>query len=248
MTLPLHRLPPPPSLSRLLAQGPVALFLDFDGTLVELADTPDAAVPADTLPAQLRALSDRLDGRLAIVSGRAVEWLAERGLGEHVLSGTHGSEVQWPGRAVERTSRPDHLDRIDAAFDAFAAGRPGTVVERKALAAGLHFRLAPEHEADAHALAHALGAETGMEVQPGKMMVELRLPGGSKGSALTALMERPPFAGALPVMVGDDVTDEAAFAAATGLGGFGIAVGERASQHARHAIATVQGVHQWLNV
>ena len=87
-----------------------------------------------------------------------------------------------------------------------------------------------------------------MEVQPGKMMVELRLPGASKGTALTSVMNRAPFAGGRPIMLGDDITDEAAFAAAAQLGGFGIAVGERPSEHARYALSDVEQVHQWLTV
>lgn len=242
------KLPSPPALDVLLVQQPVTLFLDFDGTLVELAPGPDDVYVTDTLPPLLVEVSRRLGGRLAIVSGRAVEWLQDVGLGAHVLSGTHGTEVLWPGGTVERTARPPQLDEIDAAFHAFAEDRPGVIVESKTLAAGLHFRKAPEHGEASHALAAELARASGLAVQPGKMMVELRLPGGSKGTAVEALMEREPFRGTVPVFLGDDVTDEEGFRAAEAHGGFGITVGERDSANARFHLATVSEVHEWLRL
>lgn len=241
-------LPPPPSLIALMAANPLALFLDFDGTLVELAPSPNEIHLTHALSPLLAEVSRRLAGRLAIVSGRSVEWLQEAGLGGHILSGTHGSEALWPGGQVERTARPPQLDEVDAAFHAFASERPGVIFERKTLAAGLHFRMAPDHEEAAHAIAARLGRESGLAVQPGKMMVELRLPGGSKGTAVTALMQREPFRGSVPVFLGDDITDEDGFRAAEAHGGFGIAVGERDSANARYYLSSVSAVHDWLEL
>ena len=234
-------LPPPPPLA-----ADASLFLDFDGTLVELAPSPDDVHPVDGLTPLLAAVSRRLGGRLAIVSGRAVAWLRGAGLGDHVLSGTHGSEVLWPGHAVERTERPPVLDAIDAAFQSFADDRPGVIVERKALAAGLHFRQVPEHQDAAHVLAAEWGERSGLAVQPGKMMVELRLPGGSKGTAIAALMAREPFRAGRPVFLGDDVTDEDGFRAVENAGGIGILVGPARDTAATHRLADVTAVHAWL--
>lgn len=239
-------LPPPPPLRDLIETQQVALFLDFDGTLTELAPGPNEVHIPETLPPLLTRLARRLDGRLAIVSGRAVEWLQGAGLGTHILSGTHGGEVLWPGSEVERTERPAALEEVAAAFQAFADERSGVIVERKALAAGLHFRKVPEHGAAAEELAGEWARKTGLAVQAGKMMVELRPPGGSKGTAIQALMQREPFAGAAPIFLGDDVTDEDGFAAAETLEGFGIAVGERESEHARYHLPNVEEVHGWL--
>ena len=129
--------PPPVHAPLLPPPSPLAdnasLFLDFDGTLVELAQGPDEVHVLDDLGPLLASVSRRLDGRLAIVSGRSVEWLADAGLSEHVLSGTHGSEVRWPGRAVERAERPAALDDVEGAFQCFADERPGVIVERKTL-------------------------------------------------------------------------------------------------------------------
>lgn len=239
-------LPPPPPLAQLIDAHRITLFLDFDGTLTELAPGPEEVRIDPALPPLLERLAQRLDGRLAIVSGRSVDWLSEAGFGEHILSGTHGGELSWPGKPVERTEPPASLREVNAAFDKFAATRPGIIVERKPLAAGLHFRKAPEHGSAAEALAAELAQQTGLAVQPGKMMVELRLPGGSKGTAVHALMGREPFTGSMPIFPGDDVTDEEGFLAATEHSGFGIAVGERESVHARYHLPGVQQVHRWL--
>ena len=241
-------LPPPPPLRDLSAIDKVALFLDCDGTLIELAAGPDEVNIPTALAPQLTALSQNLEGRLAIVSGRSVEWLAQSGFRAHVLSGTHGGEIWWPDSGVERAERPAGLNEVEAAFQRFAEERPGVLVERKPLAAGLHFRKVPEHGDAAQALAEELAQQTGLAVQPGKMMVELRLPGGSKGTAITALMQREPFAGAIPIFLGDDVTDEDGFKAALDVGGFGIAVGERESEHARYHLQDVAAVHGWLTL
>lgn len=240
--------PSPPPLAELLVAEPLALFLDFDGTLIELAEGPDEIRLDDGLRPLLTALSERLESRLAIVSGRSVEWLHAQGLGDHALSGTHGSELRLAGGALERPERPALLDEVEAAFATFAGARPGVIVERKPLAAGLHFRRVPEHEDAAHTFAAEWAERSRLAVQKGKMMVELRLPGGGKGEAVRAIMEQAPFAGARPVFIGDDVTDEDGFRAAREHGGFGITVGERDSEAARYRLAGVKEVHRWLTL
>ncbi len=235
------QLPPPPPLA-----SDASLFLDFDGTLVELAQGPDEVHVLNELPALLADVSRRLSGRLAIVSGRSVEWLHHTGVGDHALSGTHGSELRLPGGATERPDRPAALDEIETVFQSFADRRPGVIVERKALAAGLHFRRVPEHEDAAHALAAEWGERAGLAVQPGKMMVELRLPGGSKGTAVTALMAREPFCAGRPIFFGDDVTDEDGFEAAREAGGTGVLVGPPRDTAATHRLPDVAAVHAWL--
>lgn len=235
-------LPPPPPLA-----SDASLFLDFDGTLVELAAGPDEVHVLNELPALLADVSRRLSGRLAIVSGRSVEWLHHTGIGAHALSGTHGSELRLAGGATERPERPVALDEIESAFESFADERPGVIVERKALAAGLHFRRVPEHQEAAHALAGEWSERSGLAVQPGKMMVELRLPGGSKGTAVTALMGREPFSHGRPIFLGDDVTDEDGFAAVAQAGGTGVLVGAERDTAATHRLPDVAAVHAWLS-
>lgn len=237
--------PPPPPLSRL---APAALFLDFDGTLVELADSPGAI----SLPHGLKPLLDRLvgqlDGRLAIVSGRAVDDL-QRHLGHSaaVLSGSHGAELRYAdGRCVPVSVPPGLAAARDAVRRFVAADSGGLLVEDKPAGVALHYRLAPEREATVSAFLEALAGRSGLALQRGKMVAELRPEGTDKGAALRRLMAEPPFAGARPVFVGDDLTDEHAFEAAAGLGGAGVLVGASRPTAARWRLAGVAEVTRWL--
>jgi trehalose 6-phosphate phosphatase len=235
-------LPAPPPLS-----GGAALFLDFDGTLVELAEAPDAIRVPGELEALLARLVERLGGRLAIVTGRS---LAD--LDRHVrcagaaFSGSHGLELRLgDGRVVPR-ERPEGLESVQAEVTAFAAGREGLLAEPKPGGVALHYRRAPEREAEALALVEDIGRRTGLEVQLGKMVAELRASGCDKGVAVERLMREPPFVGARPLFVGDDLTDERGFEAAAGLGGGGILVGPARETAALWRLEDVAAVARWL--
>lgn len=236
------RLPAPPvRLSR------PALFLDLDGVLAELADTPDAVVPEPRRTAVLTALAPRLGGRVAIISGRTIAEIDRIADGVMAAaSGVHGLERRRPDGAFLRAEASEAVRGAVQAFENFARTRPGVVVEDKAVAAGLHYRGAPETAADADALTRRLAAETGLMLQPGNMVIELKTPGASKGTALKAFMAEPPFAGAIPVMLGDDLTDEDGFRAATELGGFGVLVGPPRETAARYGLPGVSAVLTWL--
>lgn len=235
---------PPPALSRL---APAALFLDFDGTLVELADAPGAiAVPRGLKPL-LDRLAGRLEGRLAIVSGRAIDDL-EGHLGgcALVLSGSHGAELLYSdGRRIP-VSAPPGLAGAREEMHRFAAGSAGLLVEDKPAGVALHYRLAPEREQAVAAFVEDLAGRSGLALQHGKMVAELRPVGTDKGAALRRLMAEPPFAGARPVFVGDDLTDEHAFEAAAALGGEGVLVGPERPTAARWRLDDVAGVTAWL--
>jgi trehalose 6-phosphate phosphatase len=235
-------LPPPPD----LIEG-AALFLDFDGTLVELAETPDSiAVPAGLAP-MLERLRRRLDGRLAIVSGRSLADL-ERHLPLHgiAFSGSHGLELRLVDGTRLPLSVPIGLDDVRVKVETFAAARPGLLVEEKPAGIALHYRLAPEEGAAADAFIAALARERGMEVQRGAMVAELRPTGATKGDAIKAFMTEPDFAGARPLFMGDDLTDEHGFAAAAGLDGAGILVGPARESAARYRLASVAAAAGWL--
>lgn len=236
-------LPAPPAA---LLNG-AALFLDFDGTLVPLADTPDAVEVTDDLLAMLSRLRDRMDGRLAIVSGRSIATLRDLGFGDFLLSGTHGLEFAHPGEAVKAPPRLPAIDAVEAAFHAFADDKPGLLVERKSISVGLHFRGAPQWGEAAGALADLLARDHGLALQHGKMLYELRPGGADKGSALTALMQDRPMAGGIPVFIGDDVTDEEGFAAAAHLGGAGILVGTPRPTLASFFLEQVAAVRHYLS-
>lgn len=203
-----------------------ALFLDFDGTLVEIAPTPDAVGVRPRIPALLGDLRHLLDGALAIVTGRPVADVERYLPGLPVdICGMHGLERRIGGRIV-RPDFPDLSAEIEALRERLSA-HPGVLVEDKGIGVAVHWRLAPEAETAAQDALANLAARLGpgYRVQDGKAVREL-VPGTShKGLAIRDLMRAEPYAGRVPVFVGDDRTDEAGFAAVRDLGGVGIKVG-----------------------
>jgi trehalose 6-phosphate phosphatase len=234
----------PPPLSLLVG---AALFLDFDGTLVELAEAPDAIRVPGELPGLLRRLAERLEGRLAIVSGRSIADLDRHvDCGGVAMSGSHGLELRLADGTLLPLARPAALDGARDEIARFAAADPRLLVEEKPASVALHYRRAPEREGEVAALARDLAARTGFTVQHGKMVAELRPRGADKGDALRALMREPAFAGARPLFMGDDLTDEHAFEAAAALGGAGVLVGPARQTAARYRLGGVAEVAQWL--
>ena len=236
-------LPPPPArLDR------PALFLDMDGVLAPLADTPEAVVPDARRTALLRRLAGRFDGRVAIISGRTLAEIDRIADGASAsASGVHGLERRRADGSLDHAAAAPAVRDAVAAFERFARDRPGTIVEDKTVSAGLHFRGAPTAAAAAEALAHSLAAETGLALQAGNLVVELKTPGTDKGTALRAFMGELPFAGAVPVMLGDDLTDEDGFRAAADLGGFGVLVGPPRRTAATFSLPDVEAVLAWLD-
>lgn len=237
-------LPPPPAD---LLDG-AALFLDFDGTLVELAETPDAIRVPSALAPMLERLRTRLAGRLAIVSGRALADL-ERHLPLHdiAFSGSHGLELRLADGTRLPLSVPIGLEGARAEVERFAGAHDGLIVEGKPAGIALHYRLAPQHEAEVIATMASLAKAHGFSLQCGKMVAELRAGGAHKGDAVRAFMTEPAFMAARPVFVGDDLTDEHAFAAATALGGAGVLVGPARETAARYRLESVTAVARWLD-
>lgn len=235
-------LPAPPPLS-----SRASLLLDFDGTLAEIAPRPDAVRVAAALPATLSRLAKRLEGRLAIVSGRGLvqidAFLSVPGL---AVAGSHGMEVRWPDGTTAPVPEIRGHDAIIAALQDFAAVHPGTVVERKPLGAALHYRGNPGAEAAVRALVEQLAARHGLTVQRGKQVFELRPAGRHKGDAIRLFMASEPFAAGIPWFLGDDVTDEDGFLAVRALGGEGVLIGAPRMTAARYALRDVAAVHHWL--
>ena len=236
----------PPKFEDLEKRGPLALFLDFDGTLVELAPTPDTISVKAQMASKLAALADRLDGRVALVSGRSIEDLKQHLASLPVAAaGSHGAAIMLSdGRPLG--DPPKGIDeRARADLRQFALGH-GLNLEEKTHGAALHFRSDPAKEAIALTFAKDIAQQHGLAVKQGKCVAELVERGADKGSAVRAFMNQPPFRGASPWFVGDDITDEDGFAACKDLGGGGILVGERAQTHATFALPNVDTVHQWL--
>jgi trehalose 6-phosphate phosphatase len=233
---------PPPD----LLDG-AALFLDFDGTLVELAETPESIRVASDLKALIHRLLRRLDGRVAIVSGRSLADLERHlPLAGIAFSGSHGLELRLSDGTCLPLSVPIGLDDVHERVRRFAEGRQGLLVEEKPAGIALHYRLAPTESGAADSFMASLAAERGWSVQRGNMVVELRPAGATKGDALRAFMTEPGFVGARPVFVGDDLTDEHAFDAAASLGGAGVLVGPLRDTAAAYRLESVGAVADWL--
>lgn len=224
-----------------------ALFLDLDGTLAAIAPTPDAVGPEPRRNALLKRLAPRLNGRLAVLSGRHVDDI-DRILGRAVacVAGVHGLQRRTADGG--RADAPPHksLGDVEGMLECFARSHRGLLLERKPAALALHYRGHPPAEEACLEFAHRIGFAHGLTVQEGQMVVELRTPGPHKGDALSAFMEAPPFASAMPIMVGDDLTDEHAFRAAVALGGYGILVGDERPTAARYRLRDPDAVLDWL--
>jgi trehalose 6-phosphate phosphatase len=181
-----------------------------------------------------------------VVSGRAISDIDRLTAGTvPAAAGVHGLERRHGSRHVHAVPSVG-VAAAARAFRAFAAAHPGLLVEDKRLSATLHFRQSPEHEAEARKLAERLAGEHDLVLQTGKMVVELRTPGGDKGAALDAFMSEAPFSGSRPWFIGDDDTDEAGFAAAERHGGAGILVGPERPTAARFRLPDVSAVAGWL--
>jgi trehalose 6-phosphate phosphatase len=224
-----------------------SLFLDIDGTLAEFRRLPEEVVPTPRRTKLLRRLSDRLEGRVAMISGRAMsdmDRITERAV--VAASGVHGLEHRRADGEVEAAPPHPAIAEARSAFEALVQAHPRLFLEDKGLGLVLHYRAAPDLKDIANHAAERLAAETGLALQRGDMMAEVRTPGRNKGHALTAFMAEPPFIGHIPIYIGDDLTDEHAFEAARELGGYGILVGPERQTAARYRLDDVEAVLSWL--
>jgi trehalose 6-phosphate phosphatase len=219
-----------------------ALLLDMDGTLIDLAPAPDAVTVPSGLPDTLIALRKALGGALAIVTGRPIETV-DRLFGDApgAVAGEHGGAIRHAaGAAIERVDLPSPSAHWLAAAETLVQSHPGALLERKARGFALHYRAAPEARDVFHsALTALLATAPGFELHPAHMLWEVRPLGADKGRAVAALMQRPPFAGRLPIFIGDDVTDEDGMREARKRGGAGYRVDA--------VFRDPDGVRSWLH-
>jgi trehalose 6-phosphate phosphatase len=226
-----------------------AFFLDFDGTLVELAATPDAVIVPEALKYLLAVLCDLADGALAIVSGRSIEAI-DALLTPLVLpvAGLHGAE--WrdaTGLVVRQFDADERIEQMSQVLAEAVAAHPGMLLETKMASIALHYRAVPDKQASAREAAERAVALFGdaFVLQPGKMVFEIKPAGVNKGRAIETLLAAAPFAGRTPCFAGDDLTDEAGFAAVNALGGMSIKVGE-GDTLATYRVEGVRDVLAWL--
>ncbi len=241
-------LPPPPPID-----DSCALFLDVDGTLLDFAPSPDEVSVPGHLREALRALHRRLDGAVALVSGRSLATL-DTLLAPHVMpaAGLHGLERRHGRRGHRAPRAPAALALVRTEAERVAARHPGAIVEDKGAALALHWRAAPQASGELQAFAiAALPRLPGYRLQPGNDVLELRPAehkGGraDKGAAILAFMDEAPFAGRRPVFAGDDITDEAGFAAVNARDGVSVLVGLPRESAAHFALAGPAAVHAWI--
>ena len=240
-----------PAHSDNVALTAIALFLDVDGTLLEIAATPRAVSVPDALRERLRALSGAGGGAVALVSGRAILDL-DALFAPLVLpsAGLHGFERRDASGDYRTRPLPSGaaLEVARGAMLDLAGRHTGLLVEDKRFALALHYREAP-HLEDAvvkamETLATRLEGE--LELQHGKMVAELRPAGATKAKAVAAFLAEPPFVGRLPVFIGDDLTDEPAFDLVNRRDGLSVVVGATRRSAARARLANVTAVHEWL--
>ena len=224
------------------------LFLDVDGTLIELTETPFDARASDSLKAVLREVSQRLDGALALVSGRRIDYLDELFAPLQLpASGLHGVERRTASGAMQNAVFKDPaLDPARAALTLLVSSHAGTLLEDKGRTLAMHYRMAPQFESEVRDAVVAIAASLGprYQVQSGNMMLELKPAGYSKGAAIEAFMLEAPFLGRTPVFLGDDLTDLDGFKAVDDAGGISVAVGDRVT--AQYRLDDPTAVSAWL--
>ena len=236
--------PPPIDLAR------AALLLDVDGTLIDIAPTPDAVVVPGNLRDVLSHLRECVDGALALISGRSLDGL------DALFSplsfsgvGSHGAELRSTPKGKSEILAGEPLSKGTVkTLQTIAKAHCGVLMEDKHYALALHYRRVPEVEA---ALAAALAQhmpefeKEGLELLRGKENFEIRRRGINKGAGLIALMKHAPFRGRQPVFIGDDTTDEDALQVLPEFGGTGMSVGRRL-RGASHVFAGPSDVRAWL--
>lgn len=234
-----------------VALSGIALFLDVDGTLLEIAARPQAVSVPQRLRERLCTLSVASGGAVALVSGRAIADLDALFAPLNLPSaGLHGFEHRGASGAYSRRSLPaaTALETAREAMLQLARQHAGLMVEDKKFALALHYRGAPQHEETVVNAMRDIAARVGeqLELQRGKMVVELRPAGATKGKAVAAFLEESPFAGRLPVFIGDDLTDEPAFELVNRLEGLSVVVSATRPSAARARLTDVTAVHGWL--
>ena len=227
----------------------VALFLDVDGTLLAIRDNPSDVTANRALIGTLEACFDRLDGAMALISGRSVAEV-DRIFAPAIfpVAGAHGSELRGSdGRTVSAVNAPLPQATLEA-LEAFASRHDGLLLERKRGGASLHYRRAPALQTECRRLVDELLAGLGDSYRliAGKMVFEIAPSAHDKGAAIRQFLQAPPFKGRSPVFFGDDVTDEDGFRVVNELGGLSVRIGDTGNSEARYWLQGVAAVQSWL--
>jgi trehalose 6-phosphate phosphatase len=239
---------PLPASSRDVARW--ALFLDIDGTLLDIAPSPYAVVVPEGLCTTLSMLRDRLGGALALISGRALSNIDSLFQPLRLpAAGQHGAEIRLASGDVARVwVSPGALHALRQEVDRAVADLPGILVERKSMGIAVHYRQVPEVSGElARRLSDVLARQRrGFHMMCGKFVFEVKPSDADKARTVEAFMRHDPFVGRIPVFVGDDRTDEDGFAAATRLGGHAVGVGTTPPGMVGYRLGSASEVRAWL--
>jgi trehalose 6-phosphate phosphatase len=227
-----------------------ALFLDVDGTLLELAETPQGVHVPTPLKHLLEDVRWRLDGALALVSGRSLANLDNLFSPlKFIGSGVHGCERRTAdGHVLRPEVDAATIARVRTQLADFVRSHEGLLLEDKHYAVAVHFRRAPEMQDEVYRVMNEVLVHLGptFALQAGKSVLELRPGAWTKGSSITSFMQETPFMGRTPVFIGDDVTDEDAFEVVNEMNGVSIRVGPATATCATHRLGSVSEVLRWL--
>ena len=228
-----------------------ALFLDVDGTLIDIAARPTDVVGDAGLLQLLCTLRLRCQEALALISGRRIADLDRITAPERfAAAGLHGFERRNArGDCLRRTSpAAQKLSEVRRVLTQLASNHPQLLLEDKDYAVAIHYRQAPQPREVVESAIRSLPElqDAGLRVQYGRMVAEITPSDASKAIALAEFMAEFPFKGKMPAYVGDDVTDESAFQWVNAAGGVSIAVGRRPSSSARARLGSVDAVRSWL--
>lgn len=242
--------PNPDDLSGLMLDPEeIALFIDFDGTLVDLADTPSAVKVSRDDKTLVDGLSRKFGGALAIISGRNLDEVATH-LNQFngVISGCHGAEMRHGGQITRQAEHDaDRLEHIKRAVMEFAVIDPRVIAEDKTFGIVLHFRQNPEVESKVRSFVDSLlSNDDEFVAQPAKMAIEIKPRNISKALAIEEIMRHPEFENRNMVFAGDDETDEVAFAYVNEHGGVSIRIGEGPTV-AQYRVKTPRAFKLWLH-
>jgi trehalose 6-phosphate phosphatase len=224
-----------------------ALFLDLDGTIAGVAETPSDVRPDARRTRLIRRLEEMLDGRLAILTERTLgdvdrilEGAVERVAALHgLVRREDGVEHQAPANLIGLDRARRSLARLPLVYD-------GVIIEDKTLGLAVHYRRAMRWEEPLKAHVSEVARQTGLQLHFGSYFIEVTSAGPTKADTLKEFMRTDSLRGARPIMVGDDVTDESAFRAAAALGGYGVLVGALRPTSAHYRLSGVDAVLAWL--
>lgn len=228
----------------------MAMFLDFDGTLVDIAERPDLVRIPPQLLETLQYAHDQLAGALAVITGRSIADLDQLLSPLRLpIAGVHGLEYRDNSGIMHPIPPINIPEHVRERLHALVATDPGLILEDKGNSLAVHYRQSPAKERLVREELQQIFSELGPDfvLQDGKMVLELRPATATKGTAVQKFMSEPPFAGRPPVFIGDDITDEDAFRVVNEMQGYSVRVGDACENSAaRYVLPDVVAVHDWI--